>query len=328
MKRIGALSRMRGLMLSLVFLAGYTADAAVAHHEIDESDSLRLELNPLDYVPLAVGNRWTYEHSYYNELTFDSALEKLEPVEIPGYPLGEGNPIPPDSLIYVEKKPLTIEITHTEVIDGLEYFVFSDAGYTWPPLPALFWGGKKVHLSDEGFLVFRWNGQDVPVYDLDHHHFDESWNRRRAKNSYIFTLPGESGTIKVNIRRFMSEYELSTESSGPKSQYSIVAFKYSSTSYRLLSSYYSFLRGYGIGSVDTEAFFLEGAIIFKNTLTPISANIDGEEILYPMHIFSGDPYYPPVYIDSFYPDTTTSVQPASWGRMKQLFRGRSSPSQD
>ena len=67
MKRIGALSGMRWRMLLLVFLAGYTADVAVADHEIDESNSLRFELNPLDYVPLAVGNRWTYEHSYSNE---------------------------------------------------------------------------------------------------------------------------------------------------------------------------------------------------------------------------------------------------------------------
>ena len=142
------------MVLLLVFLAGYTADVAVAHHGIDEPDSLRLELNPLDYVPLAVGNRWTYEHSYDNGTYFsivDPDLEKLEPIEIPGYPHGQGNPIPPDSLRYVEKKPLTIEITHTEVIDGLEYFVFSDADYTWPPLPALFWDGKKVRLSARGF---------------------------------------------------------------------------------------------------------------------------------------------------------------------------------
>ena len=52
------------------------------------------------------------------------------------------------------------------MIDGFEYYVFSDADYAWPPLPELFWGGKKVRLSAEGFLVFRWDGQDVPVYDF------------------------------------------------------------------------------------------------------------------------------------------------------------------
>ena len=55
--------KMRWLMLLLVFQAGDTT--ALAAHEIDD-DSLRVELNPQDYVPLAVGNRWTYEHFYWN----------------------------------------------------------------------------------------------------------------------------------------------------------------------------------------------------------------------------------------------------------------------
>ena len=45
---------MRLPMFMLVFLVSYSA--AVAVHEIDEPDSLRLELDPHDYVPLAVGN--------------------------------------------------------------------------------------------------------------------------------------------------------------------------------------------------------------------------------------------------------------------------------
>ena len=328
MKRIGALSGMRSLVILLVFQAGYTADVAVADHGIDGPDSLRFELNPLDYVPLAVGNRWTYKHSYVNEWMIDPDWEKLEPVEIPGYPHGQENPIPPDSLKYVAKKLLTIEITHTEMIDGLEYFVFSDADYTWPPLPALFWDGKKVRLSDVGFLVFRWNGQDVPVYDFDHH-LDEYVHDKRLKNSYTFTLSGESGTIKVKIERYVSEYELRPESPGPESQYSVVDFKYSSSLYPL-SSCYSFLRGYGIGQVYTEGLFLENIIIFRNTLTPISANIDGEEILYPKFPATADytPHGPFAELFFGLPDTTTSVQPTSWGQLKQLFPKRSSLSQD
>ena len=52
---------MRLLMLWLVFLASYTT-AVVAQ----ETEDAAIEINPLDYVPLAVGNRWTYEHSYMN----------------------------------------------------------------------------------------------------------------------------------------------------------------------------------------------------------------------------------------------------------------------
>ena len=38
----------------------------------------------------------------------------------------------------------TIEITHTEMIEGQEYFVFSDIEYDWPPVPNLFLADQKV----------------------------------------------------------------------------------------------------------------------------------------------------------------------------------------
>ena len=119
-----------------------------------------LAIHPPDYVPLAVGNRWTYEHYYFNGtyyLVEDS--DYVEPFVIPGYPLGRQHPVPPDSLVRAERT-LTIEITHTQVINDLEYFVFSDADYAWPPLSDLFWAGKTVRLSDEGFLIFHLDGQD------------------------------------------------------------------------------------------------------------------------------------------------------------------------
>lgn len=87
--------------------------------------------------------------------------------EIPGYPYD--NPeFPPDFFSW--GRELTIEITHTEMIDDLEYFVFSRPDYDGPPLLNLFWAGQKVRLSDEGVLLFRWNGQDVPLYDLNFQH--------------------------------------------------------------------------------------------------------------------------------------------------------------
>ena len=61
MKRIVPFSEMRWPMLLLVSLAGGSAPVG-AHERIGEPDSLRVELNPRDYAPLAVGNRWTYEH--------------------------------------------------------------------------------------------------------------------------------------------------------------------------------------------------------------------------------------------------------------------------
>ena len=284
-----------------------------------------IEINPSEYVPLAVGNSWTYEHSYWNDRWgyFEGLGET--PFDIPGYPNPNGgNSMPPDSLTLVERI-LTIEITHTEMIDGLEYFVFSDPDYVWPPLPDLFWGGKKVRLSDEEFLVFRWNGQDLPFYALDHH-FDEHRSLR-----YTVSLPrlDESDTAKVNITRSMFFY----------SDQVIVKFDYSFAPYYGEVSGCFFLRGYGIGQVFTWLPYLEGTYIFHNLLTPISANIDRKEILYPEHTlvetlpnlsgpFDGlfdllDNPFP-----SIPPDTTTSIHPTSWGQLKQLVPRRRIPSHD
>ena len=235
---------MRLLVLVLVFLAGYTA--AWAAQEIDDA----IELNPLDFVPLEVGNRWTYEHLYIN---YDHGGG--EPFDIPGYPPGH----PPDSLIFA-KKIVTIEITHKEVIDGLEYFVFSDADYAWPPLPNFFWGGKKVRLSDEGFLVFRWNGQELPVYDFggDFH-------------TYTGTLPLGSGTTEAHFTRSYVQYWRSRVHFG-LSKYSLYH-----------GAEIIFLQEYGVGQTYSEHYSSPSACdpaSFLNELMPISATISGEEIVY------------------------------------------------
>ena len=240
---------MRLLMLLLVFQAGYTA--AGAEHEIEDAAPIEIELNPLDYVPLAVGNRWTYEHYYENYLHGTG-----EPFDIPGYPPGS----PPDSLEFAEKI-VTIEITHTEVIDGFEYFVFSDADYAWPPLPDFFWGGKKVRLSDEGFLVFRWNGQELPVYDFGH----------PSEYGYTSTLPIGSGTTEAHLDRFYGQYRRSR-------------IHFSLSRYSLYQgAEIIFLQEYGVGQTYIEYYSSLSAcapFAFLNELMPISATIAGEEIVY------------------------------------------------
>ena len=126
------------------------------------------EITPTGSIPLEVGNQWTYKQRYKNFSYRGSWWEQNPELqmlfEVPG-----GYRHPPDSLLWGERE-FTIEVTHTERIDGLEYFVFSQAEYDWPPLPNLFWAGQKVRLSDEGVLLFRWNGQDVPLYDLNLQH--------------------------------------------------------------------------------------------------------------------------------------------------------------
>ena len=229
------------------------------------------EINPSEYVPLTVGNSWTYEHYHWNNTYLQQGslwdpdiVERLKPfvdVEIPRYPHGEGNALPPDSLLEPVDRILTIEITHTERIDGREYFVFSDAEYDWPPLPAWFWAGKKVRLSDEGALIFRWNGQEVPIYDFG-----------ELQNGDTVTLPGESA-IPFDFDPHVIFYEAPKTSN----QHSLVHFH----SYRPVNSYCHFIRGYGMGLFVIDFFGLSAFLpLYENALTGISANIYGEEIWY------------------------------------------------
>ncbi len=235
---------MRLLILWLVFLVGYTAVG-----DAQETDDVAIEINPLDYVALAVGNRWTYEHVYQNYLYKGEYL-----FDIPGYPPGD----PPDSLTSVVKT-VTIEITHTEVIDGLEYFVFSGPDYDWPPFPDFFWGGKKVRLSNDGFLVFRGHGQDIPVYDFAHPHIGYSYE-------YMGTFPREAGTEEVRFERIYAQYWRSR-----------VHFELGNIGH---NAGIIFLQEYGIGQAYIESYGLCGYRPFFNELTPISATIAGEEIVY------------------------------------------------
>ena len=255
-----------------------------------------IELNPSEYVPLAVGNSWTYEHYHWNNTYLqqgswgDPALaERLKPfvdVEILGYPHGEGNALPPDSLLVPVNRILTIEITHTERIDGREYFVFSDADYDWPPLPDFFWAGKKVRLSDEGVLVFRWNGQEVPIYDFG-----------ELQNGYAVTLPGEE---VYSVDRRVVFYEAPKTSN----QHSLIHFH----SDRLVNSYCHFIRGYGMGLFVIDFFGISDFLpLYENALTGISANIYGEEIWYDQL----DPYAIP-------PDPEPPA--VVWGQLAKLNR--------
>lgn len=144
------------------------------------------EGSPTDFLPLEVGNQWTYKHLYFNEVygthaiffdyaydleLFDSLVLLMDrlTMEIPGYPLPPGladSVQPPHDLKSPGPRELTLEITHTETIEGHTYFVFSQPAYDWPPVPTLCLAGQKVRFSDEGVLLVRQQEQDIPLYNF------------------------------------------------------------------------------------------------------------------------------------------------------------------
>ena len=260
------------------------------------------EITPTDFVPLEVGNQWTYKHQYKNyayesHLWWDQLPEIRMLFEVPG-----GYRYPPDSLLWVERE-LTIEITHTEVIDGLDYFVFSRADYDWPPVPTFFWAGQKVRLSDEGVLLLRWNGQDVPLYDLNFQH-----PGRYSIPAYPIR---EDLVTKLDVRRLdRDENQIRIAFSvSPK-----INLPNNISSHMIIRV----LPGYGLDSCNEsyyelvelifggEVVFAELRSFFHNALDPISAIISGEAVSY----------------DQVPRRRNTHVQSSSWGQLKRVFLSR------
>lgn len=90
-----------------------------------------------DYLPMAVGNSWTYTLHHYDE-----------------------GPYPNNRFPYTEwqdsaSKEVTLSILRAELIDGDTYYVFSDVPEGWPPAPAHSVAGKKL----------RWDGSNLTEHD-------------------------------------------------------------------------------------------------------------------------------------------------------------------
>lgn len=81
------------------------------------------------YLPLAVGNSWTYGHNYY-DLDLDSQWDDL----VQRYPAYYKWPDLDES---IQLPKFTITVQGTEVIDGKTYYVLSDMPANWPPAPRI-----------------------------------------------------------------------------------------------------------------------------------------------------------------------------------------------
>ena len=96
--------------------------------------------NVQDYLPLAVGNSWTYEHDFSDARSIldDPSIESTE-----------------EALIE-SREEITISILRTEVIDEDTYYVFSDVSTSVSEgVPRHFLNGKKL---------FQWPRREVWGY--------------------------------------------------------------------------------------------------------------------------------------------------------------------
>ena len=145
--------RIRLILAALLSLSGVLPAAAT-------------DYQASDYLPLAVGNSWTYAHEYYAFDTNNGGFEQYSAYV-------DQFPAPEEPFRYPE---FTISVLNTEVINGKMYYVLSDMPANWPPAPPHFIAGKKLrwkgtHLmertADGEQSVFRFDGANDAGYAVE-----------------------------------------------------------------------------------------------------------------------------------------------------------------
>ena len=121
-----------------------------------------------DYLPLAVGNSWTYSHEYYD-------LENMDDE-------GWGDQWPE----FWGNHVFTITVERTEVIDDTTYYVISDMPANWPPAPPHFIAGKKL----------RWEGTHLMERTTDG---EQALYRFDGANETGYEIPTTEGDTRVTV---------------------------------------------------------------------------------------------------------------------------------
>ena len=228
--------------------------------------------------------------------------------EIHGYPLTARYEweSPLFDLLY-SYTDLTIEITHTETIEGHTYFVFSEPSYDWPPVPTLFLAGQKVRFSDAGVLLIRRQEQDIPLYDFAPPYIEKDYTSDKDYTTPEYPLLYDAHapvSLPLVIHRHFRDASLRRNwpwgynpptISGPVFSTIFAVF----TKDHWFGSVY-FLANYGLALYEVWKPEFDRNRFFENSLFPVSAVIDGKEIKY-LH-------------------DNTHVQPTSWGQLKARHR--------
>ena len=97
-----------------------------------------------DWLPLAVGNSWTYAHDYHDYYIDESDSDFRNYT---------------DPLFGIPR--FTISVLRTEVIDSKTYFVISDMPEYWPPAPSYFIVGKKLRWAGDQLMERTADGEQA-----------------------------------------------------------------------------------------------------------------------------------------------------------------------
>ena len=143
------------------------------------------EYQASDYLPLAVGNSWTYSHELWDRK--DNEGERR---------LGDRSQWP----TFLETSQFTIEVLRTEELDGQTYYVISDMPSFWPPPPPHFIAGKKLRWAGTHLMEHRGGGEQA-LYRFDGANERLRDHHRRGDRPGHGEGGAQSGAVVFVVRR-------------------------------------------------------------------------------------------------------------------------------
>ena len=155
-------------MLTITIALALAASAAAEQQEEQWTYRVQSTYGFQDYLPLAVGNSWTFMQAYSDST---SLFVKYEEV-YPEYWNADGH--------------FAISVLRTEVIDTHTYYVMSEAPTAgWPPMPGHFIAGKKL----------RWDGSELKEHDGTSER--SVYRFSTTGNDYEYSIPETEGDTVV-----------------------------------------------------------------------------------------------------------------------------------
>ena len=260
LERISHLSRRRRIMETkkriCLILAALLSLSGVLPAAADASD----------WLPLAVGNSWTYSHDYSDAENGQAKSQWTNFMDL----RSTGTP------------RFTLSVLRTEVIDGHTYFVISDMPEYWPPVPAQFIAGKKLRWAGDHLMertadgeqtLFRFDGASgtsgEASYDVTTPEGTIQVTSREIRanstHSYAFIFSGGAGPARVYDPYDDIDYgdlDATGELSRPRPE---------------LEARVTFLKGFGVQTCGVEIYDYDAPLFF-NVQKARHAEINGRTV--------------------------------------------------
>ena len=229
-----------GLTLAAVLVASWALPAGATDYAAS------------DYLPLAVGNSWTYGHSVVGLTPYDEDKSHW----------------PTYTAQFPKRPQLTITVERTEVIDDKTYYVITGMPANWPPAPPHFIAGKKLrwegtHLmertSDGEQAIFRFDGTTSDYRASRDARYQRMGNVYESK----YRIPTVEGDNQVKVAAGLEpvpwySFELLGNDEGRRGC--------------------GFVWGYGSNGCAWRISGSDVAVVFQNRVIPLRGVIGGNQV--------------------------------------------------